>query len=155
MHLTGKKDVGSATSNCNDAASINNVVNEETQDEQSLPPQSEVNRYWNRWSCRMILLRWWYYLVECIWNDDKIEWESNCEPLEHQVEPDQFESVMKYLVKWEQLDNDRCTMSCSTVMTVMLHDKLHVTYDNLVFPMVIWILSADSSRICIRFNSQL
>ena len=45
MHLTGKKDVGSATSNCNDAASINNVVNEETQDEQSLPPQSEVNRY--------------------------------------------------------------------------------------------------------------
>lgn len=40
-HLTGKKEVGSATSNCNDAASINNVVNEETQDEQSLPPRQK------------------------------------------------------------------------------------------------------------------
>jgi len=44
-HLTGKKDVGSATRNCNDAASINNDVNEETQDEQSLVSQSEANRY--------------------------------------------------------------------------------------------------------------
>lgn len=46
IYLTGKKEVGIATSNCNDEAVINNIVNEDIHEGvQLLDSYSQPNRY--------------------------------------------------------------------------------------------------------------
>ena len=55
----------------------------------------------------------WIYRVKRVGNYNEIEWKSNCEALEHQVEPDQFKSAMKdwWSENYEVMTGE-CHVSC-------------------------------------------